>query len=684
MPFNDSQQKIINHINGPLLCIAGPGSGKTTSIIYRVINLIKNGISPDKILVITFTKASADEMKTRYLKNPESISGPTFCTIHSLCYKVANQYNSAKYNFKNLISENEQKIFIIKQIKSFRIEFSDFNAVFMSAMNAFSRHINTGLRFNEMNTEYFMPEQLSAMYAAYTDYKNIKNKYDFDDLLIDVLNLFKGNKNILCFWQQRFKYYIIDEFQDTNKIQAEIFYLLSEPDNNICVVGDDDQSIYGFRGADPNVMMDFEKRFKGCNKIILNINYRSCSNIVNASLKLINTNKYRFVKPLVANNVNDGTIMLIKNRNPVSEVENITKKIKELKKSGEQFNEISVLYRTNIQSQGLITSFIKNDIPFYTEDSVVNIFEHWIFRDIKNFKKVADDKCNIKEFLSVVNRPNKYIPGKIMPKDYNKKEIIAAGDFISDSWQRTSYKKKITEWYRKLDALKECSPKEFIEGILYSLDYLMYVQDYAQKTNTDFYQLQDVIQELIMTAEHFTSFEEYYSFAEAEIKITKEKVANMKKESSVFISTMHKAKGLEWKNVFIIDCNENIVPYFKANSDEEQEEEKRLFYVAITRAKENLFIHYVEERNNKAMYPSSFLVDAQIIKSKRSVSSSKETMFSGNNKQTGLSGSGIVVHNKFGQGKVISSDNMFFTVLFSSGETKKFVRATFDLHFKRK
>lgn len=615
MSFNERQKEIINHVNGPMLCIAGPGSGKTTSIIQRVAHLIDSGIDPMKILVITFTKAAALEMKGRYNSRPDSVAGPVFSTIHSLCFKVLNKYNPRVFNKTNILTGTEQAKILSPIIKQLRLEAIDYYSTINAACSAISFKKNTGKSFGDNGIEYFTKEQLNTVYSEYEKEKKRLRKIDLDDLLLYTYKLLKSNNAFLNYLRNKFSHIMIDEFQDTNKVQAHIFYLLAAPKNNICVVGDDDQSIYGFRGAEPGVMFDFEKKFPGCKRVVLNANYRSTHNIVEVSKQLISCNKTRYDKDLVADNDKDGFIGFSKQQNMKSEVETIIQKITKFQAWGVPLSQIAILYRTAVEAQPLLSALIEWNIPFYTKDPVVCAFEHWIFQDILLFKKASDGNISMREFLRIVNRPNKYVPAKVLPNKYDPTLIIQSCNYISNERSRAQCRGQMIRFFYFLEEMKKDDPKTFIFKLCHDLDYLDYLDQYVVDNNVDKSQLLDILNLLISTASKFKTFDEWTLYAATATRKFKDKIKRMTRENSVFVSTMHKAKGLEWQHVIIMDANEEINPYYRAEFPADIEEERRLFYVAVTRAKKSLMIYYLEKRGENNLSPSRFLFEMGLMKS---------------------------------------------------------------------
>ena len=660
MNFNEQQLKIVKHINGPLLCIAGPGSGKTTSIIGRVQNMVENGIDPSSILVVTFTKAAADEMKSRYEKLPSTKQGVTFSTIHAICFRILRNEYPEKMTKDSILQEFDQRNFIKEKIKGLYLEKSDQDFIITSILGAISNIKNNDISPYAIDVDGCKNNEFVEIYQAYENYKIDEGYIDFDDMISMTDKLFSERPDVLNLWRKKFSYLIIDEFQDTNKLQSQIFYNLAYPKNNICVVGDDDQCIYKFRGAVPQVMLDFEKQFENCTKVILNTNYRSAPNIVEETKRLIEHNKTRFDKSLDAFHKEDGKITYTAYKNRDKEISDIIKQLKSRQRRGETLEDIAVLYRTNNQAQQIAQMFTKADVPFYTNEPVYHIYEHWIFRDILNFKKVVDGTCSIYEFLMVVNRPNKYISKKLLPSVYSEEGVMKSVFKITESWKRDKMRESLDDFYFWIDKMSDMKPSDMIDCIRKQIKYDDFIKTYAESNKLDISQFVDVINEIQDSASMFQTFDEWLDFTKKELEEFKDKIRSKKKENSVVLSTMHKAKGLEWRDVYIVDANEEITPYYKAESDEDIEDERRMFYVAATRAKSNLYICYFEKRNKSQMSPSRFIKEMQPIKEEHVVKQDTSSAINIDFKPQMW-----VFHKTFGSGIITNISNNKIQIAFS-------------------
>lgn len=666
MEFNQEQLKVINHISGPLLCIAGPGSGKTTSIIQRVVNMTNKGISPQSILVVTFTKAAAEDMKQKYYKQKDAKQGVTFGTIHSFCFSVLRKYNNDKYNKDSILTDIEQRDFIRAKIRPLRIEWSDQEHIINSILGAISNIKNNGINPNSIEVDGCSNETFLAIYNAYEKFKAENNKIDYDDMLFITNQLFEKDHMLIDSWRDKFQYLIIDEFQDTNKLQAKILYDLAYPNNNICIIGDDDQSIYAFRGAVPEIMLNFEKQYPYCTKVILNKNYRSTPEIVASTKKLIEKNEVRFAKPLESTKTTEGEVQHLPFKNRDKEIAYIIKTLKSKQKDNISLNNIAILYRTNNQVPQLTQALVKANIPFYTYELVLSNYDHWIFRDIKLFKKVVDGTCTTNEFLSIINRPNKFVSRKILPIKYSEKGVIDSSFKLSTDWQKKKLYDQLSDWYDVIHKMKEMVPSEFIQTIRKSLNYDKFIEKYAEENRLDKSQFFDILDEIQDDSEPFEDYDAWMNFVQLELENFKEKMKHKTKDCSVSLLTMHRAKGLEWDEVFIIDANEDITPYYKAENSKEIEEERRMFYVAATRAKTKLTICSIEKRNKTPMVVSRFVSEMLYDMPKRDIESQLSTVSSPVQFQKG----NWVFHKTFGIGIITAIDTTKLVIAFENAGVK--------------
>ncbi len=607
MEFNSSQKSAILHKDGPMMVLAGPGSGKTTVITHRIVNLIQNyHIPPNEILVITFTKAAAAEMKMRYeriLSESEQTQRVTFGTFHAVYFTVLK----LAYHFESSnVLDQETRYRLMRDILSrYHLDYEDETEYMESLFEEIGK-VKTG-RISIENY-YSTTCGESVFRDIYRDYQNRlheNRKIDFDDMLLYTYKLFSQRKDILSAWQKKYRYILVDEFQDINQIQYDILRMLALPENNLFIVGDDDQSIYQFRGARPDIMLQFETLYPNAERVLLDTNYRSCGNIIKAAGNLISHNAKRFDKEIkgVKKAGKEPCVLTFQ-----SQREEILYFIQELQKdiqNGRTFSEFAVLFRTNTQPRLLMELLMEYNIPFRSRDQIPNFYNHWICKDIFTYIRIARGSRKRRDFLRIMNRPKRYIG----------RDSLYGEDISFEVWSSMFEKQPwIAERIERLEydlkMLAKMNPYAAINYIRKGIGYDGFLNEYAKYRRLkeeDLFEIADGLQE---SAKGFSTFEEWeIHIKHYEKEIRNQQSAKNEQTDAVVLATLHSAKGLEFHTVFIIDVNEGILPYKKAVLESDVEEERRLFYVGMTRAKERLFLSAVSDTKNRKAEPSRFLLE---------------------------------------------------------------------------
>ena len=626
MEFNQSQLSAIFHKDGPMLVLAGPGSGKTKTLVERTKNLItKHGVNPSNILVITFTKAAANEMKLRFEQEMrketqgQGVPRVNFGTFHAIFFMVLKlAYN---YNSSNIISDETKYQAMRELINRYGLEYRDENEL----MNGILGEISM-IKNSRIPLEHFYSTQCGEgiFRKIYQDYENFLKKHrliDFDDMLTLTYELFQERPDILSAWQKKYQYILVDEFQDINQIQYDIVRMLAAPENNLFMVGDDDQSIYRFRGSRPEIMLNVPKDYPDVKQIKLEINYRCPKVIVETAQKLITQNKERFPKTIVANKTN-GTcdvseIKEVRFQQFQTQREEILFIIKEIEtrlKKGAALLDIAILFRTNMQPRFLMEQLMAYNVDFKTRDQIPNLYDHWIARDIRTYINIARGSRARKDFLMILNKPTRYI----------SRDSLCESQVAFDEWEKMYDEQpwiaeRIEKLHYDIKMLEKMAPYAAINYIRHGIGYDDYIADYAQYRNLNKEDLYDILDELQASAKGFNNYEAWELHIQEYTDELREK-AKKKQENpnAVTLSTLHSAKGLEFKFVFIIDANQGITPYKKAVLDKDIEEERRLFYVGMTRAMEELTICSVKELHNKSAEISQFVYEAGLVKENNS------------------------------------------------------------------
>lgn len=601
--FNREQEEAITHKGGPLMVLAGPGSGKTLVITYRVKWLIENaGVHPSNILVITFTRAAAEEMKKRFFMFDGMENAPvTFGTFHSIFFMILRY--AYRYTAANIIREDVKRRYIKEMTENMELEIEDENEFLSGIINEISYIKGEMMSLSYYHSNNCSDELFAQIYEGYEKRLREENLIDFDDMLVFCYELLKEREDIRTLWQNKFQHILIDEFQDINKVQYEIIRMLAGKGDHLFIVGDDDQSIYRFRGARPEIMLGFEKDYPEAKKVILNTNYRCSEEIVEGAEHLISHNTKRFPKNMQAARGSKVPITFRNLKDAGEECTDILKGIRFYYKKGIPLEDMAVIFRTNTQPRLLVGRLMEYNIPFQMRDVIPNIFDHWIARNILTYIKLAMGNRDRKLFLQVMNRPKRYI---------SRSMITEPQVDLKKLKQQTFGKKWLYEKIDKLEMdlylLRKMEPYAAIQYIRNGIGYEDYMNEYAQFRRMNPDDLEEVLNQIQESAKEYHSFEEWFAYIESYgEELRKQMEAERQQKSGVTLTTMHSSKGLEYEVVFVMDINEGVTPHKKAVKEADLEEERRLFYVAVTRAKTYLFLYSVKELYQKDAQISRYI-----------------------------------------------------------------------------
>ena len=593
--FNKSQIQAISHMDGPAMVLAGPGSGKTTVITHRIKNLIEKAeVRPENILVVTFTKAAAISMQKRFstLMNGGKGQLVTFGTFHSVFYKILRK--SRRYEATEILSERQKTDYIREIIGRYGISSNDISELSQNIINDIGNIKGNMLNAQEYEPSCCKKEDFIKVYNAYNLELKKDGKMDFDDILRECYLLLCENHTMLEQWRELYKYILIDEFQDINRIQMNIIELLASPLNNIFVVGDDDQSIYGFRGARPEIMIEFKDYYPEAELIVLDVNYRSTQSIINVAGRVIENNKTRLDKCAHANNNKDFQPDIRKFRNQVEELKFVVSKIKEYENQGISLSEMAILVRNNSQIQE-ISSFLKNrKIEAESGKHRSNIYNGMVAKDILSYVRGAlkfDGTYFNEDLIYVLNKPQRYI----------SRQVVLSVNMNISAVRRIYSKNNIDSFLFHIEMIRKLPPQAALSYIRKGAGYEEYLRLYAIENNIPMSGLLKQLEQLAQECSKFNTLEQWINSIDS---AQNSEGQNFGKKSSgeggtnnrINIMTMHGSKGLEFKAVFIVDANQGIIPTSKALRERDFEEERRLFYVAITRAIDYLNVYAVEER----------------------------------------------------------------------------------------
>ena len=603
MGFNQAQKKAVTHGKGPCLVLAGPGSGKTLTIVNRIKYLIEEyKVRPEEILVVTFTRFAAAEMKSRLCTLMGRKDLPvTSGTFHGIYYGILKW--AYRMGQQNILSEEEKYQILRAAVSREKMEIFDEEDFIQDLAAEIGR-----IKNNRIDPDEFVSEKCSAdafrnIYREYERQRKKLKKIDFDDMLVLCYELFASRPDVLAQWQKKFRYILIDEFQDINRIQYDVIRMLAKPEDNLFVVGDDDQAIYGFRGADSSLMFRFREDYPGAEQILLGMNYRSTANIVRNSLKVIGHNEKRFEKDLRAERDNGTCLHVQEVRDPNEEAQYILDEIEKRTEAGVKPEDIAVLFRIHTDARPVVEALLERRISFQMKEHLPNLYNHFIAKDIQAYFRMALGERKRQDFLQVMNRPKRYIG----------RDSIA-GSAVSFEEMRKFYCDKewmmnrIDQFEWDVKMLRKMAPYAAIQYIRKRIGYDDFLKDYALTHNVNKADLFEVLSEIEEAAKPYASLEEWFGHVQeyTEALRLKERQRSLKQDG-VRLMTIHAAKGLEFDTVFLIEANEGRIPYKKAKTEQETEEERRLFYVAMTRAKEVLKICYVKTKNGKETSPSRFV-----------------------------------------------------------------------------
>ena len=673
--LNDKQKEAVLYINGPMLVLAGAGSGKTKVLTNRIANLIDNGISPANILAITFTNKAAKEMKDRVFN---LIGNDAYMiqisTFHSLGLKILKEnYEKLGYDKNFVVIDSDDALTVIKKImKDMNLSPQYYNA--KNIRNKISSAKNELMDLQSFaNLEY--DKNIVKIYEKYLEKLKLNNSVDFDDLLILPIRLFREYPSVLESYQERYKYILIDEYQDTNECQYIFSKMLAKKYKNIFVVGDNDQAIYAFRGANYKNILNFEKDYPNCKTILLEENYRSTKTILNAANSVIKNNKLRKDKNLWSNNEEGELIKYIRTDGEKEEADYVAKEIKKLISEGDNPADIAVLYRTNAQSRVMEEACLKNNIPY----KIIGSFYFYNRKEIKDlicYLRLINNYKDDVSLLRVINVPKRKIGEKTIDNISNVALVNNSCLFDAiNSGKELEFKNLI------LDLKEKCENLSLTEMVELVLDKSGIKQELENEKSLD----SEIRLENLEEFKSITkNYEEEYGVISLddflnEISLVSDMSEHQDGNNKVSLMTVHSVKGLEFDDVFVIGMEEGIFPHYNAineGTNSAIEEERRLCYVAITRAKKKLWLLNAKKRmlfgNTQVNPPSRFMdeIDSKYVDSEKRTTSLvgsvkkivKENMF--NNDDTDFNVGDMIHHTDYGNGIVTAVDKSIITVAF--------------------
>ena len=609
MAFHETQLEAIRHKDGPMLVLAGPGSGKTTVITHRIWYLVEEyKVEPAGILVITFTKAAAQEMKLRFQVLMKGRRLPvSFGTFHAVFFSILK--HAYGYDSSNIIREEDRVKIIRDLMERYHVDVEDEADFANGILSEISAVKGEMINLDHYYSKNCSEEIFKKLYQGYMDALVRQRLLDFDDMLVMCYELFSQRKDILAAWRQKYRYILVDEFQDINRVQYEIVRMLAAPEDNLFIVGDDDQSIYRFRGAKPEIMLGFRADYPKAKQTLLGINYRSTAEIDDAAGRLIGHNKTRYPKEIRANRGKGRPVVTAVWEDARAETKGIVEELQDYVRMGYHWSDMAVLYRTSLEPRLLMERLMEYNIPFRMRDTLPNLYDHWIALDICAYIRMAEER-NVKrgmavraDVLRVMNRPKRYI----------SREAIS-GQEISWSGIKAWYQDKdwmverIEQLEYDLRMIGKMAPVAAVNYIRKGVGYDEYLREYAEYRRMKPEELLEVADQLQESAAGYGTAEEWFLHMKEYGEQLREQARHLDNNMDcVSLMTMHSSKGLEFPVVYILDANERVTPHHKAVLDADLEEERRMFYVAMTRAKERLHVCYAKERYGKEQERSRFI-----------------------------------------------------------------------------
>ena len=597
MKYHDNQRRAIEHFNGPALVLSGPGSGKTAVIVERIRTLIeKRNVNPEQILVVTFTKAAAKEMEMRFQNGMNGGRGKmvTFGTFHSVFWGILKE--TSGFRGKEIITEKEKSYLLKQCLLSNEMQTSVDEEFITNLLGEIAR-----VKGNSEGIENAgKSEEFKRIFKQYQRALQLENRMDFEDILQETYHLLYSKKEVRSTWQQRFSYILVDEFQDINEIQYRTVQLLAQPENNLFVVGDEDQAIYGFRGARPEMIFRFQQDYENHQLIQLNVNYRCTETIVEAAGKLISHNTLRTDKELQADKKGGKNLSIRQFKNQGEELISLTAEIRRKLKQGYEKDEIAILVRNNSQIPVIMKVLQNNGIGGCAKKQSKGLHKGMVFQDISAYLMASEDYpekelMENRGLLKIMNKPRRFLP----------REMVL---------------QKGMTWERLKEQLRNCPEiMEQIENLEFGLGMIKKLPAYAainfirKGMKYDEYLLEYAKEHQCNKKELFRQLEEIQNNAYS-VKTVWEWLERRKEEGDepgehkgIQLMTMHGAKGLEFPVVFLPDCNQGIIPTKTSLLEGRIEEERRVFYVAMTRAEKELYIWGVKEQLGTPVEMSIFV-----------------------------------------------------------------------------
>lgn len=600
--LTSSQREAVKSVSGPVLCIAGPGSGKTYTIVQRLIYMIgRRGIEPSSILVVTFTRAAADSMRRRFLSMYGSEdSQVSFGTFHSVFFRILRQHYG--YGRQNILNRDTAYKIILSMLDGKNELLASNPELIGQIIDEIGYVKSTGRTVGEYSPSTVGKELFIRLFSGYSSMLKEMNLLDFEDMLNKTYDLLSENPAVLKLWQSKFKYILVDEFQDINSIQYKITKMLAYPENNLFAVGDDDQSIYAFRGAAPEIMKQLPDDYPDAKIIKLETNFRCSAQILNASLNVISNNRTRYEKKLTAANEAGCNVILKCFESSFKEHGFLSRLIAKELDEGRKAENIAVLCRTNSQCLAIASRLAEANVPFNVKGGISTVYDNRYVQPIIAYLRFLSGDCSRSVFLQFCNKPIRYITRESLSDNEISMEKLL--DYFEKE-KKLYVLKNIRQLDYDLKLMKNMNTSAAVHYIRKVAGYEDYLKNSLNLADGYFEEVLDWLDELEQESAGYPAFTAYLTH----IDEYKRKISELKEKnpvSAVSLATYHGCKGLEYEFVCMPDCMEGVTPYKKSVSPQEIEEERRMFYVAMTRAKEKLYLSYSLKRHGKQCRCSRF------------------------------------------------------------------------------
>ena len=610
MKLNETQAAAALHHEGPALVLAGPGTGKTAVITARVSALTeKYGVPPSGILVITFTRAAAAEMESRYRERAEG-RGVTFGTFHSVFFRILRE----RYKFESgdILREGARIRLLSEIVARLYPDVPCETGFLQELLSEISLVKNNGTDLAKYKSKNGRVH-FQTVLARYDEAVRRSRKLDFDDMLVLTKRLLTEEPDVLREYQEKYRFIMVDEFQDINRLQYDIVRMIAEPERNLFIVGDDDQSIYEFRGAAPDIMLSFPKDYPGAKIFRLERNYRSVPEIVKASGNLIRHNRERYEKSLKPEQKSPGRILYGRMKSEKEESEAVLSAIREAVKAGVPYEDIAVLFRTNSGTTGILGALTAAGIPFFTRDQIPNVYRHYSVKPLFGILNFAAGHTSRKNFLQFMNCPVRYFRREDLTSE--NVDLAALKRAYREDPARSFMAEKVEELELQLSLLRRMkTPYAKINYFRIGMGYDEYLRENAGEKGLQADELLGILNEVQDSAREYATLDGWYEFIAAYTRKLedRENRGGDASKDRVTVATYHASKGLEYHTVILPDLNERVIPHEKALAEGKLEEERRLFYVAVTRAEKDLRLFSVDERYGKKTEISRFVKELKL------------------------------------------------------------------------